>query len=215
MGTKLNSPPPIRTSLADALFPKVRQRVLAVLFDAPERSFYMGEVIARARSGTGAVQRELAGLAAAGILSVHKQGKQKHYQANPQAPIYDALRSLVGTTMGVANVLKAAMVPVARQVSSAFVHDEPPHWASRSTKEPTVTVVFFGAALADVTVANAVAHAMQNASNTLARQLSFALYTPETLDSAVAQKSNFLSRLLKPSKTWLVGSESDLFGRVS
>jgi hypothetical protein len=68
------------SATADALFPKVRQRVLAVLFGMPDRSFYANEVIALAQSGTGAVQRELAGLSAAGLLSVRKQGNQKHYQ---------------------------------------------------------------------------------------------------------------------------------------
>ena len=48
------------TSLADALFPRVRQRVLAVFFSTPDRSFYANEVIALAQSGPGAVQRELA-----------------------------------------------------------------------------------------------------------------------------------------------------------
>ncbi len=214
MGIKRNPPPPSRASLADALFPKVRQRVLAVLFDAPERSFYMGEVIALAHSGTGAVQRELVGLAAVGILSVHKQGKQKHYQANPDTPVFEALRSLVGQSMGVANVLRASMAPVAQQVTAAFVHDDAPR-TTPGAKVPAVNVVLFGHALGDASVASTVAHAMQSASNTLARQLSFTLHTPETLDSAVAQNSNFLSRLLQPSKTWLVGNEGDLFGRVS
>jgi hypothetical protein len=40
------------SSLADALFPKVRQRVLAVLFGNPGRSYYANEVIALAQSGT-------------------------------------------------------------------------------------------------------------------------------------------------------------------
>jgi hypothetical protein len=212
VGTQCKPPPVPRASLADALFPKVRQRVLAVLFDAPERSFYMGEVIALAHSGTGAVQRELAGLAAAGILSVHKQGKQKHYQANTQAPIFDALRSLVGKTMGVANVLNAALSPVARQVDAAFVHAEPP--AVSGAKPTAVTVVLCGRKLANVDVAGAVADAMQVAANTLARQLRFTLYTPETLASAVAHNSNFRGRLLQPPKTWLVGSENQLFSQV-
>ncbi len=66
--------------IADALFPKVRQRVLAVLFGTPDRSFYANELIALAQSGTGAVQRELADLSKAGLLTVSKQGNQKHYQ---------------------------------------------------------------------------------------------------------------------------------------
>ena len=76
MGIKITSIESV--SLADALFPKVRQRVLSVLFGTPDRSFYANEVIALAQSGTGAVQRELADLSAAGLLTVTKQGNQKH-----------------------------------------------------------------------------------------------------------------------------------------
>jgi hypothetical protein len=212
MGIKHKPILPPTTSLADALFPKVRQRVLAVLFNAPERSFYMGEVIALAHSGTGAVQRELADLAAAGILSVHKQSKQKHYQVNAQSPVFAALRDLVGKTMGVVNVLNAALSQVARQVDAAFVHAEPP--AVSGAKPTAVTVVLCGRKLANVDVASAVADAMQVAANTLARQLRFTLYTPETLASAVAHNSNFRSRLLQPPKTWLVGSEDQLFSQA-
>src|SRR5437867_9749140 len=67
--------------LADALFAKVQQRVLGVLFGNPRRSFYANEVIGMARSGTGAVQRELARLEASGLVTVTRVGKQKHYQA--------------------------------------------------------------------------------------------------------------------------------------
>ena len=61
----------------------------------PDRSFYANEVIALAQSGTGAVQRELADLSAAGLLTVTKQGNQKHYQANANAPVFTELHSLV------------------------------------------------------------------------------------------------------------------------
>jgi hypothetical protein len=56
---------PSSPGVADALFAKVQQRVLGVLFGNPGRSFYANEVIGLARSGTGAVQRELARLEAA------------------------------------------------------------------------------------------------------------------------------------------------------
>ncbi len=205
MGTKHNTPPPL-AGLADALFPKVRQRVLAVLFDAPERSFYMGEIIGQAHSGTGAVQRELAGLAAAGILTVQKLGKQKHYQANTNAPIFEELRALVGKTMGVVNVLRSALDPLGGSVSAGFVYDP-----ASDAKPTAITVVLFGANVD----AAAVSSAMQGAANTLARPVSFTLYTPETLDSAVAQNSNFLKRLLQAPKTWITGSEDELFRQPS
>ena len=45
-------------SLADALFPKVRQRVLSVLFGTPNRSFYANEVIALAQSEIGSEKED-------------------------------------------------------------------------------------------------------------------------------------------------------------
>lgn len=205
MGTK-HTPPPLRASLADALFPKVRQRVLAVLFDAPERSFFMGEVIALAHSGTGAVQRELADLAAAGLLTVHKLGKQKHYQANADAPIFDELRALVGKTMGVANVVRSAVERVSDQINAAFVVDHAP------TAQPTpVTVMLFGNDAGN----GAVSDAMQGAANILARQVSFTLHTADSVAAAMAQDSRFLTRLLQAPMTWIVGGEDALFSQPS
>ena len=205
MGTKKTSPPP-RASLADALFPKVRQRVLAVLFDAPERSFYMGEVIALAHSGTGAVQRELADLAAAGLLTVHKQGKQTHYQVNANAPVFDALGALVSQTIGVHNVIRASLARVRDQVNAAFVIEQAP-----TPQLTPVTVMLFGNDAGN----GAVSDAMQGAANILARQVSFTLHTADSLAAALEQDSRFLTRLLQTPKTWIVGSEDTLFTQPS
>ena len=82
----------VPSTAADALFPKVRQRVLAALFVSPDRSFYANAIIALAQSGTGAVQRELASLVDAGLVSVRKQGNQGHSQADASAPVFSELR---------------------------------------------------------------------------------------------------------------------------
>jgi hypothetical protein len=42
----MNTTSHLQTTPADALFHKVRQRVLAVLFVSPDRSFYANEIIA-------------------------------------------------------------------------------------------------------------------------------------------------------------------------
>ena len=95
------------SGIADALFTKVQQRVLAVLFGNPGRSFYGNEVIALAGSGTGAVQRELARLEAAGLVAVTRVGNQKHYQANAAAPVFEELRGLVLKSSGLIDILRA------------------------------------------------------------------------------------------------------------
>ena len=89
-----------RISLADALFTATQQRVLALLFGEPDRSFYTSELIARIGAGSGAVQRELKRLAGSGLVTVKRIGNQKHYQANPDSPVFEELCCLVRKTVG-------------------------------------------------------------------------------------------------------------------
>jgi Nucleotidyltransferase domain len=84
--------------------------------------FYANEIIGLAGSGSGAVQRELARLESSGLVTVHRVGNQKHYQANHDAPIFVELRAIVLKTFGVADVLRAALQPLWPLVDLAFVY---------------------------------------------------------------------------------------------
>lgn len=90
MGTKAT---PSR-GLADALFSRVQQRVLGLLYGQPQRRFQSAELIRLAGSGTGAAHRFLMKLADAGLVTVTRHANQKHYQANPESPIYKDLAGI-------------------------------------------------------------------------------------------------------------------------
>src|ERR1700733_1969981 len=68
MGT-ISSPP---LGLAGALFSNVQQRLLALIFTHPDRSFYTRQIVKALHSGTGAVGRELAKLEQSGLVSVER-----------------------------------------------------------------------------------------------------------------------------------------------
>lgn len=198
--------PPTPASLADALFPKVRQRVLAVLFGTPDRSFYANEVIALAQSGTGAVQRELTGLSEAGLLTVSKQGNQKHYQANADAPIFAELRGLVLKTMGLADVLRVALIPLAAQIDLAFVYGSVARQQDTAHSDIDVMIVSPSLGYADVF------GALESANTTLGRKVNPTLYTPADLAKRIEQDNAFVTRVLQQPKIWLTGSEAQLKG---
>jgi hypothetical protein len=65
--------------------------------------FFATELIRLAGCGTGAVQRELARLAASGLVSVTRVGNQKHYCANSDSPIFNELHGLLITTWKVSS----------------------------------------------------------------------------------------------------------------
>lgn len=202
MGIKTSPTEP--SALADALFPKVRQRVLATLFGAPERSFYANEVIALAQSGTGAVQRELADLSAAGLLTVRKQGNQTHYQANANAPVFAELCSLVLKTMGLADVLRAALAPLAAQTHAAFIYGSLARQQDTAHSDVDVMIV------SDTLGYGEVFGALEGATQSLGRKVNPTLYTPADWAKRVQQDSAFVTRVWQQPKIWLIGNEEQL-----
>lgn len=194
------------TSAADALFPAVRQRVLAVLFGSPDRSFYANELIALARSGTGAVQRELASLLAAGLITVRDQGNQKHYQANAASPVFAELRGLVLKTVGLADVLRAALAPLGDQVAAAFVYGSVARQQDTAASDVDVLIVSDALGYAEVF------GALEGAAQTLGRTINPTLYTRAELARRRAQDNAFVTRVLDQPRIWLMGDEEVLRG---
>jgi len=202
MGIESNFP--TSASLANALFPKVRQRVLAVLFGTPDRSFYANEVIALAQSGTGAVQRELLSLSEAGLLLVSKQGNQKHYQANASAPVFSELRGLVLKTMGLADVIRTALAPLAAQIDIAFIYGSVARQQDNAHSDVDVMIVSPNLGYGEVF------GALETATVSLSRKVNPTLYTPADWAKRIEQDSAFISRVLLQPKIWLIGNEEDL-----
>ena len=199
MGINANS---IESSaLADALFPKVRQRVLAVLFGAPDRSYYANEVIALAQSGTGAVQRELADLSAVGLLTVRKQGNQKHYQANAQSPVFAELRGLVLKTAGLADVLREALAPLAAQIAQAFVFGSIAKQEDSASSDVDLLLVSDTLGYGDVLAA------LEPAMQRLGRTINPALYTAADFHARRVGDNAFINRVMQQPKIWLIGQE--------
>jgi predicted nucleotidyltransferase len=187
------------SNLADALFPKVRQRVLAVLFGQPDRSFYANEVIALAQSGTGAVQRELADMAQVGLLTVTKVGNQKHFQANTQSPVYTELRGLVLKTVGLADVLRSALTPLVNRIDTAFVYGSIAN--QQDTAQSDVDVMLISPTLSYADVFGA----LESASQQLKRNINPTLYTPDEFAQRLDQDQAFITRVMQQPKIWLIG----------
>lgn len=108
-----------RKRVAEALFGGTQQKVLGLLFSQPERRFYLNEIVRYARKGTGAVHRELGRLVAAGLVSVHSVGNQRHYQANRGSLVFDEIEGLIAKLGG------AARLPAVRSPAATYTVERP------------------------------------------------------------------------------------------
>jgi len=198
------SAPPRSTGLADALFAKVQQRVLAVLFGHPNRSFYANEIIRLAGSGSGAVQRELARLEAAGLVTVTRSGKQKHYQANAASPVFEELRAFALKTFALADVLRAALSPLAERVRAAFVYGSIAKGEDVAASDIDLMVIAEDLAYADLFAA------VEEASARLGRKVAPTIYSPREWATRREEANAFVVRVLAQPKLWLLGDERAL-----
>ncbi len=98
---------------ASLLFGAYRRDVLALLLLHPEESTHVREIARAIGKAPGTLLRELNALAAAGVLVRKPLGNQVHFQANPACPIYEDLRNILKKTVGVGDVLREALAPLA------------------------------------------------------------------------------------------------------
>jgi len=207
MGTNKPSPAPVshtesaRTSLADALFTGTQQRVLGLLFGQPQRTFYANEVIALAERGTGAVQRELARLARSELVIVRQFGRQKHYQANPDSPIYSELCGIAGKTMGLAEPLREALASLADRIQAAFVY------GSVAKRQDTASSDIDLMVLADEVTYADLFTSLDDLGRKLGRSVNPTIFTATELAQKVARGDSFVRRVMEQPKIWIIGDD--------
>ena len=192
------------TSLADALFSTIQQRVLAYLFGQPERSFFATELIRLAGGGSGAVQRELARLADSGLVMVTRVGTQKHYQANPKSPIFAELCAIARKTVGLAEPLREALAPLAKRIVAAFVYGSVAKRSDTAASDIDLMVVSDSLGYADLYAA------LERASARLGRKVNLTVHSRRELAKRMQQGNAFVTRVMAQPKVWLIGGQDDL-----
>jgi predicted nucleotidyltransferase len=191
-------------SLASALFSNVQQRVLALIFGQPERSFYTSEIVRKVQSGTGAVERELSRLQRSGLVNVERIGNQKHYRANRESPIFDELHSLVLKTVGLTEPLKRFLEPYMDKVKTAFVYGSIAK--GRDTARSDIDLMVIGEDLSYADLFDS----LQKAEQILGRPVNPNFLSLKDWRHKLTQKDSFVGRINAQPKIFVVGSESDL-----
>jgi len=204
MKAKRRTPVSRRTSLADALFSTTQQRVVAFLFGQPDRSFFATELIRLAGGGSGAVQRELARLVDSGLVTTSRMGTQKHYQANPESPIFTELCAIAQKTVGLAEPLKDALVPLAERIKAAFVFGSVAKRSDTTASDIDVLVLSDSVDYADVFAA------LQPAETKLGRTVNPTVYTPANWRRKRRDGNAFAVKVAGQPKIFLIGTEEEI-----
>ena len=192
-----------KSSLLDALFPRVRQDILATLLLHPDRRWSLSDLARHLHVTPSSLQRELASLTGAGILRREADGNRVYYQAEADYPLLPELQGLFVKTVGLADKVKAVLEPFWDEIELAFIYGSVAR--GERTAESDVDLLLVGTVgLAEL------ARPLRELEKALQVPINVTRYAPEEYREKRQQGNHFLTTILSGSKIVLKGTPDEL-----
>jgi len=193
----------VASGLSDLLFGQVRGRVLALLYGWADKAFYVRQIARHVHASAGAVRRELEKLAAVDLIVRTQVGNLVFYQVNQRHPVFAEMRALVNKTVGIFNVLRSALEPLAERVAVAFVY------GSVARQEETAASDIDLMIIGQVELDDALAR-LSAPENTLGRAINPTVYSMSEFKKKLGDGNHFLGSVIDGQKVFLIGNEDEL-----
>lgn len=190
-------------SPVEVLFSAYHRRILALLLLRPEQSFHVREIARLAEVPAGSLHRELKRLAESGLLLREPAGNQVRYRANRDCPLFAELAGVFRKTVGLADVLREALLPLVDEVAVAFVFGSVAQGKERVSSDVDVFVV--GA----VPFARVVG-VFTPLHERLGREVNPVVMSQSDFRKKYAQGDRFVMRIVREPKLFLIGTANDL-----
>ncbi len=190
------------SSLGTLLLGKTRLSILSLLIPQPERRLYLREIVRLLGAGQGAVQRELANLVRAGILTKTREGNLTYYSANRSSPVFDDLKGLIEKTAGIPGAVRSALLPLADSIEHAFLYGSMARGDERGESDVDLMVVGDVAFLEVVKAVSAL-------QETLGREINPTVFTRAEFRERIEDGDHFLTRVMSEERTDLIGGDRE------
>ena len=188
---------------ATVLFGSTRRRVLGWLLGHPDEAYYLRELVRHIGGAVGAVQRELELLTASGLVRREVRGNQVYFQANQKAAIFPELQGLFAKTVGLVDILRQSLMPLAERIRAAFVFGSTARGELHASSDVDLLVID------DVSFGDVIA-VIQAAEKRLGRDVNPTVFSEDEFRTKVLAKHHFVTSVLAQPKMFVLGEDDDL-----
>jgi predicted nucleotidyltransferase len=187
-------------TLAHFLLGQTRSAVLGTLLLHPEVSLHVRELARLIGASAGSLHRDLRAMTKLGLLLRQNIGRQVHYRANVQCPVFAELAGLLRKTAGLVDVLRDALGAVTDQIDFAFVYGSMASGDEHAHSDVDVMIVGkigFGDAV----------HALSVAQEQLRREVNPTVFTRTQFARKLKDVDGFVAQVWKKPRLWVIGEE--------
>ena len=189
--------------LLDLLFGTYRQRALTQLLLHPDCSYHVRELARLTATTPGTLHKELARLAASGLLLREQQGNQVRYRANRDHPVFPELAGLFRKTSGAVSVLSNALQNLTPPPQLALIFGSLARGEENASSDVDLLII------GDNTFGDTI-KTLYPAQEQLQREINPVIYTAAEFSRRVNAQEPFVGNLLAHPKLFVSGTEHDL-----
>jgi DNA-binding transcriptional ArsR family regulator len=186
--------------------PKTRQAILSATLGAPERWWYMRELARHLRLSPSSLQRELASLVRGGILLQRHEGKHVYFKAAAESPIFPELEGLILKTVGLADVIRQVLKPLADRIQWAFIYGSVARSEEHSASDVDLMII------GDVGLGE-VSSPLRKAERRVNRAVNPTTYTKDEFAAKTKSNNHFVATVIRSKKLFILGDPHE-FGRA-
>jgi predicted nucleotidyltransferase/DNA-binding transcriptional regulator YhcF (GntR family) len=192
-----------KSPILDALFPDVRQGILAATLLAPEKSWFMSELAEYIGTSPSSLQRELESLAKSGILTRRQDGRRTYFRADTAAPAFNELRELFSKTAGIVPVLEFELERFGEKIRWAAIYGSVARGLERGNSDIDLLIVG-SAGMTELVPA------LRRLERRFGREVNVTRYSEGEFVSKRSGGDRFLNSVLKGKLITVMGSPDEL-----
>lgn len=165
---------------------------------------YLREIIASSGVGPGQVQRELDNLLRLRLVVRSREGRQVFYRPNPDAAIFDELRSIVFKTFGIGDEIRRALEAFKRKIAWAFIFGSVAGERAVASSDIDLMVV------SDTLGPSDLLEPLADAEAKLRRRVSLQVFGKREFAKRAKGGDHFLANVLSGRRIMILGDEDKL-----
>jgi len=192
-----------KSPILDALFPAIRQEILAAALLAPEKSWYLSELASHLGTSPSSLQRELDSLSESGILERKQDGRRIYYKAKVDSPVFNPLRDLLSKTMGLIPALQSEMERFRDRIRWGAIYGSVAR--NEEAAESDIDLLLVG----DVATTDLLP-ALRRIERRFGREVNLTRYSEKEFRDKIRSGDHFLKSLTKGKVVTLTGSLDEL-----
>lgn len=181
------------------LFSKNREKLLALFFTNPEKSFYMQEIGKIIGKKPGVFQKTINNLEEEGILQSAYQANARFFRVNPNYPLYPELKKMVEKTVGITEKLRTAFQKI-REIQCAILYGSFAKKMERSDSD--VDLIIIGTK----NVEEVLLKAVRKMEKEFQREINYKIYSPSEFSTKRRGGDPFLEEILMDKYIVVKGS---------